>query len=109
MTTPLLGRNDPGLEALVAIVNHSGMVADWKDSNAIAFAKLFGAGARYEQATTKTVKLRAPDLVAADAGVPYAAFIHPSNQDGGPYSGMSFVVFPVEGSRCLVSLVLGTA
>ena len=102
-------KNDRALDKLLAIVDHKGMVSSWKQANIDAFDDLFGAGGRYDAAVAKTVKLRAPDMVAADAGVPYAAFIHPSSQDSGAYGGMSFVIFPVEGYPCLVAMVLGTA
>ena len=42
------------------------------------------------------------------SGVPYAAYIHPSNADAGAYGGMSFVIFPAEGAPCLVAMVIGT-
>ena len=43
-----------------------------------------------------------------DSGVPYAAYIHPSNADSGAYAGMSFVIFPVNDGPCLVAMVIGT-
>ena len=52
--------------------------------------------------------LRAPDMKGGDAGVPYAAYIHPSNADAGAYGGMSFVIFPVEDERWLFGMVTGT-
>jgi 5-methylcytosine-specific restriction protein B len=84
------------------------MIRGWKESNTTAFAALFGADARYGKDAAKTVKVRAPDMTG-DSGVPYAALIHPTNQDSGAYGGMSFVIFPVEGHPCLVAMVLGTA
>ena len=53
-------------------------------------------------------KATAPAQGGNDAGVPYAAYIHPSNADAGAYGGMSFVIFPVEGAPCLVAMVIGT-
>lgn len=44
----------------------------------------------------------------ADSGVPFAAYIHPSNPPSGPYSGLSFVIFPVPDQPCLIGLVVGT-
>ena len=98
MTTPSPGQNERGLEPLLKIVNHKGMVPDWKQANTAAFEALFGGDGRYDLATAKTVKLRAPDMVAAETGVPYAAFIHPSSQDSGAYGGMSFVIFRSKGA-----------
>lgn len=103
------GENETALDDLLAIVNRKGMVPSWKQANTDAFAKLFGGDGRYRKEAAKTVKLRAPDMAAAETGVPYAAFIHPTNQDSGAYGGMSFVIFPVEGHPCLVAMVLGTA
>src|SRR5439155_17816993 len=55
----------------------------------------------------KEVTLRAPEM-SPDSGVPFAAYIHPSNPPSGPYSGLSFVIFPVPGEPCLIGLVVGT-
>ena len=46
--------------------------------------------------------------MSADSGVPFAAYIHPSNPPSGPYGGLSFVIFPVPDAPCLVALVVGT-
>jgi 5-methylcytosine-specific restriction protein B len=46
--------------------------------------------------------------MAGDSGVPFAAYIHPSNPNSGPYSGLSFVLFPVESKPALLGLVVGT-
>jgi 5-methylcytosine-specific restriction protein B len=46
--------------------------------------------------------------MSSDSGVPFSAYIHRSNPPSGPYSGLSFVVFPVPDVPCLVSLVVGT-
>jgi 5-methylcytosine-specific restriction protein B len=43
-----------------------------------------------------------------DAGVPYAAYIHPQNADSGVYVGVSFVIFPADDAPCLVAMVIGT-
>ena len=78
----------------------------WKERNDQALAALFGA--RYAKRAEKSVALRAPDMKGSDAGVPYAAYIHPSNADAGAYGGMCFVIFPVEGAPCLVAMGIGT-
>ena len=43
-----------------------------------------------------------------DAGIPYAAYIHPSNPDAGAYGGMCFVIFPAEDAPCLMAMGIGT-
>jgi 5-methylcytosine-specific restriction protein B len=85
---------------------HAGTLDSWKGRNEKVLAGLFGM--RYARRAEKAVALRAPDMRASDAGVPYAAYIHPSNADSGAYGGMSFVIFPVEGEPCLVAMVIGT-
>ncbi|HEV2493700.1 MAG TPA: AAA family ATPase [Terriglobia bacterium] len=92
---------------LLLDVIHSKTIESWRDRNEKALAALFGS--RYSKRTEKTVKLRAPDMKGTgDEGVPYAAYIHPSNPDAGAYGGMCFVVFPVEGEPCLVGMGTGT-
>jgi len=92
-------------DSLVEIV-HSGTLDSWKERNEKALAGLFGT--RYAKRAEKAVALRAPDMRGSESGVPYAAYIHPSNGDAGAYGGMSFVMFPVEGEPCLVAMVIGT-
>lgn len=92
-------------DPLVDII-HSRTLDSWKDRNEKALAALFGA--RYAKRAEKSVALRAPDMKGSDTGVPYAAYIHPSNAGAGAYGGMSFVMFPVEGEPCLVAMVIGT-
>jgi 5-methylcytosine-specific restriction protein B len=92
-------------DPLVDII-HSTTLDGWKERNEKALATLFGT--RYAKRAEKSVALRAPDMKGSDAGVPYAAYIHPSNADAGAYGGMSFVIFPVEGAPCLVAMVVGT-
>ncbi len=91
---------------LLLDVIHSKTLEGWKERNAKALAALFGN--RYPKRAEKSVKLRAPDMQGSDTGVPYAAYIHPSNPDAGAYGGMSFVIFPVEGKPCLIGMVIGT-
>jgi 5-methylcytosine-specific restriction enzyme B len=74
----------------------------------VAFEALFGSPeGRYPKPAAKSVTLRAPEM-SADSGVPFAAYIHPSNPPSGPYSGLSFVIFPVPDAPSLVGLVVGT-
>jgi 5-methylcytosine-specific restriction protein B len=44
----------------------------------------------------------------ADASVPFAAYIHPSNPTSGAYGGMSIAIFPVADAACLLTFVVGT-
>ena len=92
-------------DSLIEII-HSAALDSWKERNETALAGLFGT--RYAKRAEKAVTLRAPDMRGSDSGVPYAAYIHPSNADAGAYGGMSFVIFPVEGEPCLVAMVIGT-
>jgi 5-methylcytosine-specific restriction protein B len=92
-------------DPLVEIV-YSGTLDSWKERNEKALAGLFGS--RYAKRAEKAVALRAPDMRGSDSGVPYAAYIDPSNADAGAYGGMSFVIFPVDGEPCLVAMVIGT-
>ncbi len=87
---------------------HSATLDGWAERNNAALNALFGApGGRYPKSADRTVILRAPGL-SADTGVPFAAYIHPANPSSGPYSGLSFVIFPSLDAPCLLGLVVGT-
>ncbi len=92
-------------DPLVKLI-HSSTLENWKPRNEEALKELFGT--RYPKRAESAVALRAPDMRGSDSGVPYAAYIHPSNADAGAYGGMSFVIFPVEGEPCLIAMVVGT-
>jgi 5-methylcytosine-specific restriction protein B len=95
------------LQALIKII-HSGKTEGWSKDNEAAFQSLFGSpGGRYPQPARDKVTLRAPEI-PAESGVPFAAFIHPSNPTSGAYSGLSFVMFPVPEQPCLIGMVVGT-
>lgn len=95
------------MEKLLEII-HTSTLQNWTDANQEAFTELFGGSkGRYSARARSDVKLRAPQF-SGSGGVPFAAFIHPSNPDSGAYGGMSFVVFPVENAPCLIGLVIGT-
>src|SRR5690349_13312783 len=95
------------LAPLLEIV-HSSKKDSWSDRNKKAFDSLFGSPeGRYPKPAAKSVTLRAPEI-NADSGVPFAAYIHPSNPTSGPYSGLSFVVFPASDAPCLLAMVAGT-
>src|SRR5579884_2160911 len=95
------------LAPLLEII-HSPMQNSWSERNKAAFEALFGSPeGRYPKSAEKAVTRRAPEM-SADSGVPFAAYIHPSNPPSGPYSGLSFVIFPVPEAPCLIGLVVGT-
>src|SRR5438270_7776259 len=95
------------LAPLLDIV-HASTQDSWTARNKSAFEALFGSpDGRYSKASAKSVTLRAPEM-SADSGVPFAAYIHPSNPPSGPYSGLSFVIFPVLDGPCLIGMVVGT-
>lgn len=96
--------NSP-FDLLVDLI-HSKTIDSWKERNEEALVALFGT--RYPKRAENCVALRAPDMKGSDSGVPYAAYIHPSNPDAGAYSGMCFVIFPAEDAPCLVAMGIGT-
>ena len=79
--------------------------SNWTERCKEAFNEIFEE--RYPKAAQKAIKLRAP-IMAGDEGIPFAALIDPSNPDSGAYGGMSFVIFPVKESPCLISMCIGT-
>jgi len=93
---------------LLADLIESGTTDQWTQRNKEAFESLFGApNGRYAKPAREKVTLRAPEM-SADSGVPFAAYIHPSNPPSGPYGGLSFVIFPVQGQPSLIGMVVGT-
>jgi 5-methylcytosine-specific restriction protein B len=94
--------------SLLLDIIHSRTLDQWSERNKKAFEGLFGgANGRYQKVAEKAFAVRAPGM-NSDTGVPFAAYIHPSNPNSGPYSGLSFVIFPVADSPCLIGLVVGT-
>jgi 5-methylcytosine-specific restriction enzyme B len=95
------------IESIVDII-HSGTQDAWNERNTTAFQTLFGApDGRYPKSAESEATLRAPEM-KDDIGVPFAAYIHPSNPKSGPYSGLSFVIFPVRDQPCMVGMGIGT-
>jgi len=93
---------------LLVEIAHSLKQESWSERNKAAFDSLFGSpGGRYPKQSSKTLTVRAPEM-SADSGVPFAAYIHPQNPPSGPYSGLSFVMFPVQDRPCLIGMVVGT-
>jgi 5-methylcytosine-specific restriction protein B len=82
----------------------------WPGKFKAGFEALFGGnGGRYPDNAKKRVNLRAPAAPETNEGiVPFAALIHPSNPNSGPYGGTSLVIFPGDDAPCLISLVVGT-
>jgi 5-methylcytosine-specific restriction protein B len=96
------------LDPLIDIILRCGIPDTWPQDNEKAFAALFGSGkGRFAASAEKAVALRNPHF-KNDTGVTFAAYIHPSNPNSGPYGGMSIAICPVEGSPCLLSFVVGT-
>jgi 5-methylcytosine-specific restriction protein B len=95
------------MQQLLEIIG-AGLGDSWNERNNQAFEGLFGNPAgRYRKDAKDTVSLRAPEF-SDERGIPFAAYIHPSNPKSGPYGGMSFVIFPIPGEPCLVAMVVGT-
>jgi len=96
------------LDSLLKVI-HDPNSGEWAERNKIAFESLFGSTTgRYPKSAEKTMTLRAPAMDMNKDGVRYAAYIHPSNPTSGPYSGLSFVIFPSLDAPCLVGLGVGT-
>jgi 5-methylcytosine-specific restriction enzyme B len=92
-------------DLLVELI-HSARQDTWKERNEEALKALFGT--RYAKRAEKSIALRAPEMKGNEAGIPYAAYIDPSNADAGAYGGMSFVILPAEGSPSLIAMCIGT-
>jgi 5-methylcytosine-specific restriction protein B len=98
-------------DKLLGAMQQRGYSADWPSKMKEAFDDLFGSdGGRYPASARQTTVLRAPEMPASgdDTAVPFAALIHPSNPNSGPYGGMSIAIFPGENSPCLLSFGVGT-
>jgi 5-methylcytosine-specific restriction protein B len=96
-------------DKLLKAVGQRGYSADWPSKMKDAVKELFGSpGGRYSSNAEKVITVRAPELSTSDDVVPFAALIHPSNPNSGPYGGMSIAIFPGHDSPCLLSFVVGT-
>jgi 5-methylcytosine-specific restriction protein B len=94
------------LDALVELIHTPG-IHDWRKRAETAHIALFGApDGRYPQEAEREITLRSPEI---RDGVTFAAWIHHTNPNSGPYGGLSFVVFPNETGPALIGLVVGTA
>ena len=103
----IVSRNSMSFALLRDLIHAPGQES-WAERNSTALNALFGGpSGRYPKAAAKATTLRAPEM-KDESNVPFAAYIHPSNPSSGPYSGLSFVMFPVAGEPCLIGLVVGT-
>lgn len=94
--------------ASIVDIIHSQSTESWKERNEAAFEALFGSPeGRYPQAAKTELSLRAPEM-GTGSGVTFAAYISHSNPTSGPYSGLSFVMFPLPDQPCLIGMVVGT-
>lgn len=76
----------------------------WSEESEKAFEELFGSsGGRYSLRSQTDIQYRTPA-----AKIPFSAIIHKSNPTSGGYSGMSFVIFPVEEGPTMIAMVVGT-
>lgn len=96
------------MQKLLELIKTPG-IEKWSEKNNSAFLQLFGTdnNGRYPAEAKSKVNLRAPDF-KDESNVPFAAYIHPSNPDRGPYGGMSFVIFPIKDGPCLIAMGVGT-
>jgi 5-methylcytosine-specific restriction protein B len=97
-------------DKLLAAILERRYSKEWPGKIKAGFEDLFGGSSgRYPDAARRVVTLRAPaPSEESDGIVPFAALIHPSNPNSGPYGGTSLAVFPGDDAACLVSLVVGT-
>jgi len=96
------------MEKLIQLI-HGVSQENWAERSKEAFGELFGSDSgRYPATAGSCVTVRAPEFRDDGKSVPFSALIDPANPSSGPYGGMSFVLFPVEGRPALVSLVVGT-
>lgn len=95
------------IDELVTLLLHPKREA-WAKNHERILSQFFGGSTgRYPAAARNCLKLRAPE----DIEIPYAAYIHPSNQDSGAYGGTSLVFFPPpnwDDRPCLIGMVVGT-
>lgn len=95
------------MDKLIQLI-HSRNAENWTNRCKEAFDELYESpNSRYPEKAKKVTTLRAPSFTS-ESGVPFAALIHSSNPDSGAYGGMSFVIFPVSDSPCLLAMGIGT-
>jgi len=96
------------MDLLLKLCTKSYNAQKWSDESKAAFQSLFGSsGGRYEKRAKKDIQFRTPNFTSS-SNVPFSAIIHDSNPSSGGYSGMSFVIFPVEEDEAMIAMVVGT-
>jgi 5-methylcytosine-specific restriction protein B len=97
-------------DKLLGAILESRYANEWPKKFEAGFEALFGsASGRYPDSAKRKVTLRAPAPPETSEGiVPFAAIIHPSNPNSGPYGGTSLAIFPGNDTPCLISLGVGT-
>jgi 5-methylcytosine-specific restriction protein B len=76
----------------------------WSEQAKAELRGLYGTPqGRYPSRAASTMALRTPG-----GDLPFAALIHPSNPDSGPYAGTSFVIFPIPDGPSLIAMGVGT-
>jgi 5-methylcytosine-specific restriction enzyme B len=83
---------------------HSPSLERWSEQSRTVLRGLYGTPhGRYPARADGKMALRTPG-----GDLPFAALIHPSNPDSGPYAGMSFVIFPIPDGPSLIAMGVGT-
>jgi 5-methylcytosine-specific restriction enzyme B len=97
-------------DKLLDLIFEKNYTTDWSERAKVGWKNLFGTnGGRYPANAEDKFKPRAPAPAEGKEGVvPFAAFIHPSNPESGPYGGMSVAIFPGENRSSLITFVVGT-
>jgi 5-methylcytosine-specific restriction protein B len=92
------------MNSLLELCTKSYNSESWAEESESAFEEVFGSnGGRYPLSAKKDIQFRTPA-----ATIPFSAIIHESNPTSGGYSGMSFVIFPIEGGPTMIAMVVGT-
>jgi 5-methylcytosine-specific restriction protein B len=92
------------MELLTTLCQKSYHPDTWPIESEQAFKELFGSkGGRFPSNSEKAIQFRTPK-----ANVPFAAMIHETNPTSGGYSGMSFVIFPIDDGPAMIAMVIGT-
>ena len=93
------------MKALVELIKKF-WSTDWHKDAEMIFNDFLRNGDRYKKNVVDRFAIRSPNIDVS--GEPYFALIHPNNAVSGPYGGMSFVLFPSQTARPIISLGIGT-
>ena len=92
------------METLLELTRTPYEAENWSEVSKTAFNEIFGSpDGRYSLRSKNDIQFRTPA-----ANIPFAAVIHESNPTSGGYSGMSFVIFPIEDGPAMIAMVVGT-